>query len=109
MNINPNYFTNLPAICFILFTFGVAFNWLTSWMHRRGYSDGYTWVLVVVGVAVTIGASGLVLGWTAVWVLFVLFACSGLPMAAGDIWRHVQAQREFVHYRSKRSGNEETP
>lgn len=108
MDFNSKYFTILPVICVFLFGFGVVFNWFTAWLHQQGYSDGYTWGLVVIGVVVTLLASGFVIGWTFVLVLFVLFACSGLPMALGNVWRYVQAKREFVHYRSDHA-NEETP
>lgn len=83
-----------------LLLFGVGFNWLTGWLHRKGYKDGYTWLLVVIGTAVTLLASGFLIGWLAVGVLFVLFACSGLPMALGDAWRHKRAMNDFMEYRS---------
>lgn len=76
-----------------LLAFGAAYNALVMWAGRRGYTDGYTWLLVVIGVAVTILAAGFTIGWTTVAVLFLYFAASGLPMAAGDIARHVRARR----------------
>lgn len=82
----------IAATAVFLFAFGIGFNWLVLQLSRRGYSDGYTWLLVVVGVAVTVIAAGFTIGWTAVLLLFVYFAASGLPMALGDIWRKVQAE-----------------
>jgi len=76
-----------------LFAFGVAYNWLVIQLNRRGYDDGYTWLLVVVGVGVTVLAAGFTIGWLAVLVLLVYFAASGLPMALGNIYRHVKARR----------------
>jgi len=76
-----------------LLAFGTGYNWLVSQWSRRGYNDGYTWLLVVLGVAVTVLAAGFTIGWLAVLLLLVYFVASGLPMAAGDIWRHVQARR----------------
>ena len=75
-----------------LFAFGIAYNYAVLHISRRGYSDGYTWLLVVVGVAVTVLAAGFTIGWTAVLLLLIYFAASGLPMALGDIWRKVQAE-----------------
>lgn len=75
-----------------LFAFGVAYNYAVLHISRRGYSDGYTWLLVVVGVAVTVIAAGFTIGWTAVLLLFVYFTASGLPMALGDIWRKVRSE-----------------
>lgn len=88
-------------IAVALLLFGVLFNSLTAWLHRNGLKDGYTWLLVAAGVTVTLLAGGFLIGWQAVGILFVLFSCSGLPMALGDAWRHKQAVREFVQYRSR--------
>jgi hypothetical protein len=76
-----------------LLAFGAAYNWLVGQLTRRGHTDGYTWLLVVVGVLVTIVAAGFTIGWAAVILLGIYFVASGLPMAAGDIWRHVAARR----------------
>lgn len=76
-----------------LLLFGVLFNWLTLELSRRGHTEGYTWLLVVTGVAVTVIAAGFTIGWINTGFLFMFFAASGLPMAVGDIWRHVQARR----------------
>lgn len=76
-----------------LFLFGLGFNWLTGWLHQRGDNEGYTWLLVVVGVGVTLFVGGFVVGWEAVGVLFLLFAASGSPMAGGDVHRYLQARR----------------
>jgi hypothetical protein len=88
------------AVFFLLFVFGLGFNWLVTWMHRHGHSDGYTWLLVVIGVGVTLLAAGPVVGWEPVLMMFALFAASGLPMAAGDAWRRRQALADFMRYRS---------
>lgn len=76
-----------------LLAFGLVFNWLVNRWNRAGYDDGYTWLLVVIGTAVTVIAAGFTIGWTAVVLLGFYFAASGLPMAVGDIWRHVKARR----------------
>jgi len=87
------HFGAIAATAVSLLAFGLVFNWLVDRWHRAGYDDGYTWLLVVIGVAVTVIAAGFTIGWTAVITLFVFFAASGLPMALGDIWRHVKARR----------------
>ena len=76
-----------------LLAFGIGYNWLVLELGRRGYDDGYTWLLVVGGVAVTAVAAGFTIGWGAVLLLGLYFAASGLPMALGDIYRHVRARR----------------
>lgn len=86
-----------------LILFGIFYNWFTSWAKEHGFNEGYTWLLVVLGVAITLLASGPVVGWGNVLVLFIFFACSGSAMAIGDIWRHVKAIREFEQHHN---GNE---
>ena len=75
-----------------LLCFGIGFNWLVSWLHRRGWDDGYTWLLVVMGTAVTLVVAGFTVGWPVALIVAGYFGCSGLPMAVGDILRHVQAR-----------------
>lgn len=104
-DIYPDFSLILPVFL-ALFVFGLGFNWLTAWLHRSGHSDGYTWLLVVIGVGVTLLAAGPVIGWEAVLILFLLFVASGLPMAAGDIWRHRQAVGDFIRYRSATNAEE---
>lgn len=88
--------TNLGAIAVTavaLLLFGSAYNWLVAELTRRGYADGYVWLEVVIGVAVTVIAAGATIGWPAALLLAIYFSASGLPMALGDIWRHVKARR----------------
>ena len=77
---------------------GIIYNLLVSWMHRHGYNEGYTWLQVVVGVTMTliIAAAFLFLAGQPllpVFIVFVFFCLTGLPMAAGDIWRYMQARK----------------
>ena len=76
----------------LLLTFGAAFNAAVQWLNRKGATEGYTWLLVVIGVAVTLLAAGPVIGWANVVRLFILFAASGLFMAGGDIYRYLRAR-----------------
>lgn len=59
-----------------IYNFGIEkFPWLA---HRRSAEQ------VVGGVLVTLLASGFVIGWMSVVVMFILFAGSGLPMLIGS-------------------------
>ena len=59
-----------------LYNFGIEkFPWLAS---RRSAEQ------VVIGVGVTVLASGFIIGWMGVIVLFILFTASGLPMLIGS-------------------------
>lgn len=88
---------SVTLIC--LFVFGLAFNQIIDWMHKRGLNEGYTWLEVVLGTAVTVIASGFTLGWSVVVVMFAYFAASGLFMAGGDIWRHMKARENENFWR----------
>ena len=76
-----------------LITFGYLYNEAINYAHRQGFNDGYTWLEVVVGVAVTITAAGFTVGWHNVILMLLYFIASGLFMSGGDIWRHVRARR----------------
>ena len=89
-----------------LFAFGIVYNWLVLQISRRGHSDGYTWLLVVIGVGITVIAAGFTIGWAVVLLLFVYFAASGTPMAMGDIWRKIHA--ESVERTERQRLNDET-
>ncbi len=75
-----------------LLIFGVLYNWAVGWLEARGYDEGYTSFLVVVGVLVTLSGVAL-LDWHAALLTMVAFVCSGVPMIVGSWWRHVQARR----------------
>jgi len=84
-----------------LLLFGILFNLLVAWLGNR--KNGYTAMLVVVGVAVTIACSIPVIGLENALFLGLAFACSGLPMILGDIWRSIrdreraeQLSRQFI-------------
>ena len=104
---NGAYFGLISGIFIALFAFGVAFNMLTSYMSRKGLSEGYTWLLVVIGVLVTVLAAGLVIGWESSGILILFFVASGTPMALGDIYRYVKARQGFQEYAGNADTSEE--
>jgi hypothetical protein len=82
--------TMIVSVLFALFFFGWAFNSLVNWLGDR--KDGYTSLLVVAGVLVTLGGVALI-DWRAAGLALAGFAASGLPMVIGDVARTV-AKRE---------------
>ena len=81
------------ALLAVELSFGVAFNWFTALSERRGWTEGYTSLYVVAGVAVTVAVMGPVIGWGNVALLVGGFAASGLPMSVGSIIRNIEARR----------------
>lgn len=75
-----------------LFLFGFLYNLIVAYLERRGYDEGYVSLLVVAGVAVTLGGVAL-LDWRAAALTLGAFACSGFWMVVGSWWRHVRARR----------------
>jgi hypothetical protein len=75
-----------------LLVFGTIYNLVVAWMERNGYDEGYTAIMVVVGVLVTLGGLAMV-DWRAAALTVVAFACSGTPMVLGSWWRHAQARK----------------
>jgi predicted tellurium resistance membrane protein TerC len=76
----------------VLFVFGFLYNLLIGWLERRGYDEGYTALLVVIGVAVTLIAYSFMDVVPAIE-MALAFAASGFWMVIGSWWRHVQARR----------------
>lgn len=72
--------------------FGAVYNLVVAGLERRGYDEGYTALLVVVGVSVTLGAMALV-DWRGAALALGCFAASGAPMVAGSWWRYVRRRK----------------
>lgn len=80
----------LVIAALVLFGFGFIFNLLTD--HLQRLTKSYTAELVVIGVLITVLASGFVIGWPAVLALLILFAASGFWMVVGFWMRNAQDQ-----------------
>ena len=78
-----------------LFLFGVAYNAFVGWAQSRGYEEGYTAILVVIGVLVTL-AGVAIIDWNAARITTFAFIASGSPMIAGSIWRHVRRRERAI-------------
>lgn len=76
-----------------LLGFGAVYDQLVAECHRRGYDDGYTSLLVVGGVGVTLAAAAPVIGRRNAERVFWLFVASGVPMIVGDIGRYVKRRK----------------
>ena len=94
----------------VAFIFGIAFNWHLGVLGRQTSSKGLNGIFVVAGVGITLLIAACVPDgsahkWLFVWqdtsiqlsnhqhaVVYLLpfFACSGLPMLLGSLWRHWQ-------------------
>jgi Na+/melibiose symporter-like transporter len=80
-------------ITLALFVFGFGYNALVDWLERTGRERGYTALLVVFGVLVTVMASAALIGWRDAALALACFCASGFWMAVGSFWRH-GTQRE---------------
>ena len=75
-----------------LFVFGLLYNLFVGWLERRNYDEGYTAILVVVGVGITLAAYA-AYDFASALRLFFAFAFSGFWMVVGSTWRYVAARR----------------
>ena len=75
-----------------LFVFGFAYNLIINWLERNGYDEGYTAILVVIGVLVTLVGFAAIDPGSAL-IMFMCFAASGFWMVIGSWWRHVKARQ----------------
>ncbi len=75
-----------------LLLFGIGYNRFVTWLERQGHDRGYTALLVVGGVLVTLAGAIPITGWWTIMVITLCFVASGTPMIVGSIWRHIQAR-----------------
>ncbi|HFC08425.1 MAG TPA: hypothetical protein ENJ54_01020 [Chloroflexi bacterium] len=83
------------GVFFALLLFGVGFNAFVDWAERHGYTEGYTSLLVVLGVGATLGGLA-VLDFRGALLALLLFIASGLPMVAGSVVRYVRRRAASV-------------
>jgi hypothetical protein len=75
-----------------LFAFGFVYNLVVAWLERHGYDEGYTAILVVFGVLVTL-AGVAAFDTQAALIALAAFAASGFWIVVGSISRYAQARR----------------
>lgn len=78
-----------------LFGFGFVYNKLVERTNEIHGRHGYTSILVVFGVAVTLAALSTRIGASNSIKLMAGFAASGLPMILGDTSRHLKYKQEI--------------
>jgi hypothetical protein len=84
-------------ILLLLFIFGYLFDKSITKMGNR--TEGFSWLMVVVGVAVTqigVGALDMLLDWNALFLGALAYLASGLPMIRGAIKRHAEEQQRAI-------------
>ena len=91
MSIKPDL-SLVIAVLLALVLFGTGYNQLISWMERTRIIEGYTALMVAVGVAVTLAAIAIICGWQVGLIALAAFAASGAPMLIGSLWRYARAR-----------------
>ena len=79
-----------------LFAFGWWFNRYVTALGDD--QEGFTWLLVVIGVTVTLVGLGLLdlfIDWNAAMIGFTAFAASGFEMIRGAVLRYIQQRRRL--------------
>lgn len=80
----------------ILFFAGIVFDQITDHLEAKGWAHGRSSILVAIGVAGTLLGAIPLIGVEAAGIVFVLFICSGTPMALGQLLRHQRNLTQFV-------------
>jgi len=78
------------AVSAALVTFGIGYNALVERLEREIPDHGYTSILVVGGVVVTLIGAAFLVGLTNALLVGLCFAASGLPMIAGSMYRFIR-------------------
>lgn len=82
------------AVLEALFIGGVAYNAFVAWLEREGRDRGFTALLVVIGVLITLVGYACIIGIKHALLAFFCFAASGTPMIIGSVWRYSQHRRQ---------------
>lgn len=77
-----------------LLLFGIGYNYLVEWLEQHGFEEGYTAILVVGGVLVTLLASIPLVGVETFLTVLAYFAVSGLPMVLGSWQRYCKRRNQ---------------
>lgn len=83
-----------------LVLFGLLYANLVNYLHRLGYSEGYTALLVVLGTLITLLADTTIHQTDPILDFLLTLACfaaSGAPMAINDWWQYVRARGREQH------------
>lgn len=75
---------------------GILYNWFVAWLQRKGYDEGYTALLVAVGVMFTLAGASCLVGIQAIIIITWCFVASGTPMILGDVWRYVRSREDVA-------------
>lgn len=75
-----------------LFIFGLLYNLFVGWLEHHNYDEGYTAILVIAGVGITLVAYAFydLMG---AMRMFFAFAFSGFWMVIGSTWRYISMRR----------------
>lgn len=82
----------LALTCAGLLVFGMLYDAWVARVNRLPGSEGYTSLLVVIGVGVTVVATLPLIGGEAFIHVILAFVASGAPMIYGSIKRHLEAR-----------------
>ncbi len=79
-----------------LFGFGIFYNRIVAYTNRKHGQHGYTSLLVVFGVFVTLAALSTRIGAINTLKIAAGFVASGLPMILGDTSRYLEYKQEVA-------------
>lgn len=89
------FYGRLTGVLGALVAFGVLYNMFAAWMEREGYREGYIWLEVVIGVAVTGIAYGILVDDLRLFeLLFLCFLADGIPVCVGACYRYMKARKQ---------------
>lgn len=91
MDIKPDY-SLILAIYIALLAFGLGYNALVARLERSGLLEGFTWLAVVVGTSVVLGALALI-DLRFAMIATGAFIAAGTPMAGGAIVRYITTRK----------------
>lgn len=92
MNIQPSFSLILALILAI--TLGILYDHLVTRLNRTGKTEGYTALLVVGGVILTLALAAPFITFQDGLTLTAFFIATGTPMILGDIVRYIKKREK---------------
>lgn len=92
MNIQPTLSLILALILATIV--GGAYNALVSWANTTGKTEGYTALLVVGGVVLTLAFTAFFVEPQDTLIVAAFFIATGTPMLVGDIVRYIRRREK---------------
>lgn len=80
----------LIGVLAMALAFGIIYERLIAYLEASGRARGYTALMVIGGVFVSLALAAFLVGLQAFLLTLIVFSLTGSPVALGSFWRHTE-------------------